>query len=62
MALIAGFGCNGLETLQFRVSDSMRAKPPIVRNRPLNTVLIEQRHRGEDGVHQPNGGHQIGST
>ncbi len=29
MAVIAGFRRNSLETLQFRVSDSMRARPPV---------------------------------
>ena len=29
MALIAGFRCNSLETLQFGESESMRAKPPV---------------------------------
>jgi IS5 family transposase len=29
VAVIAGFRCNSLETLQFRVSDSMRARPPV---------------------------------
>jgi hypothetical protein len=30
VALIAKFGSNSLETLQFLGSDSMRAKPPVV--------------------------------